>query len=563
VPAFAHQGAFRLERENPTWVIIAPIIALEVKTPRCVPTNSAARLVVISKFRKKDKPPDPDIVLKKVKEKAQELKLCTKRRANRTIEDTFTIVQQAELEIRALGWGMSKLAVIGHDVHQGIASVDENVTTVRGSIGQMNKSLGDIGSTVDGVDRTTRRVESKMDYVDSSLVLLKTEMKESKDELKRILERTLMNDSLTAKNRLVELLEERRRSKLTRHQAATQPCHPLSDAAARTADKALILEQSSEIQRLKEKLQHQRGASVQTASSMHLLSCHELLAAVAHAAADSVGATDVESLLLQANDDLIFIAARREEFDGRSIGQANSILRSPRFLDWMQNSDSDLVLVDGNIPSTASANISALSLFCSTFVASLARLYPQDIVVSFFCGCHTGLTDPWYGPVGLVRSLLTQVLMALIERGEDSVQLETAEEYLDHLGSANLEILCEIFEKVIAGLPQGISVTCVIDNVSSFDRDFRGLFGDMKRVIHSLAAAAGRDAGAACKVLLTNSARSTSRLSSLVLPSQHSVLTPDMLGPRTISDRSMEANIARSRSVTPDNSGVPVIDEWD
>src|SRR6185503_16778663 len=73
----------------PSWKLLKSCVS--ICPPRSLPTRKGK----------------PDDVAKKVKEKAKEPKPRKKGRRNRTNEDTFTIVQQAEMEIRALGWGMS------------------------------------------------------------------------------------------------------------------------------------------------------------------------------------------------------------------------------------------------------------------------------------------------------------------------------------------------------------------------------------------------------------------------------------------------------------------------
>jgi hypothetical protein len=264
--------------------------------------------------------------------------------------------------------------------------------------------------------------------------------------------------------------------------------------------------------------------------------------------AQKTGIHDPKVLLTHATDDLLFIASN-QQFSVHLQGQAQSVLQEPQFVDWLHNTSSELLLVDGNMSSAATDSISALSLFCTTFVVNIRKGFPQDITLSFFCGRHNDQQDPWFGPNGLVRSLIAQLLMALPDHGVHGLRLGNPSRFLKEFKNHNLNVLCETLLHLLQHVPQGKSVYFIIDGVSCFDRDWCGLFQDMKVVLDWLyTMIEDKNMMATLKVLLTSPGISTKRFAGpegLVLPSEKITLSTMHLQARTISDRSIQESISR------------------
>lgn len=284
-------------------------------------------------------------------------------------------------------------------------------------------------------------------------------------------------------------------------------------------------------------------------------------------AGDSAQTADVDALLLHPLRDPRSIITRKGQFDAGMQARAQSLLQNPRFGEWMQCSHSDLLLVDGNSTSPASGNVSALSLLCATLVANMAATYSEDLVMSFFCGFHSASLDPWFGPTGLVRSLIVQVLLFLDQQEKalgTSIRIKEPDTYLDSFRSTQADSVGKVLHRLLQHIPGAdLTVYCIIDCVSCFDKDLHGQFDEMKAVMDWLQYMVGEDSRmhVRFKALLTSPGRSTRRISSLVDPSQHITLISSHGGSQTISDLSVKAHISHPSSVGSNQARRE--DEWD
>lgn len=259
----------------------------------------------------------------------------------------------------------------------------------------------------------------------------------------------------------------------------------------------------------------------------------------------------LESTFFQSNKDLEL--ASMYNTNTKAQGQAQSVLLQPRFTEWLQDGNPDLLLIDANIRGAALSNMSAMSLFCAYLVASMIKLQPDDVVSHFFCGLHTASSDPWYGPSGLVRSLIVQLLMALHERELLDLDFIRSRLYLKGLKEHKLENLCQLLHDLIRQLPSETAVYCIIDGIGCLDK---GSGEDLCFVIEWLKYIVGDDSlPTNFKVLMTNPEVSTKRLRDLFLRSQQLTLNASYLNSLAITDRSVEAFISRpATSPTPQGS---------
>ncbi|KAF3230446.1 hypothetical protein TWF191_010329 [Orbilia oligospora] len=135
------------------------------------------------------------------------------------------------------------------------------------------------------------------------------------------------------------------------------------------------------------------------------------------------------------------------------------------------------LLVD-QIKKEISSNIRrpTMSLFNATFAISMASIRTEDVFVHFFCGLHTSARDWFYGPSGLVRSLIIQLLRALDQRGDPNLNFINSKRYVRRLKMHDLDTLCIAVEELINQFPVGTSIYCIIDGISVYDKDYQGLF---------------------------------------------------------------------------------------
>lgn len=185
---------------------------------------------------------------------------------------------------------------------------------------------------------------------------------------------------------------------------------------------------------------------------------------------------DLERLFQHPSADLRHALTEQCNFSLSTQGQVQSLLTYPQFLEWMSHPHPSLLLVDANIPDSALDRLSAISVLCSTLVTSLTQAYPDNaVVIHFFCGMHASLYDSWYGPSGLVRSLLMQLLMKLDATDQDmrSWNLDFINDrgFLQNLEQHCIEDLCIALHSLLYEFPPGTHVYCIIDSISCFDTD--------------------------------------------------------------------------------------------
>ena len=267
---------------------------------------------------------------------------------------------------------------------------------------------------------------------------------------------------------------------------------------------------------------------------------------------------DIRSVLAQPHKDIKSILSKVQDFDVRSQGQAQSVVQKERFLMWMSNNEPDILLVDGNLHSSASDNLSAMSIFSATFAVSMASIRSEDVFVHFFCGLHTSVRDWFYGPSGLVRSLIIQLLRALDQRGDPNLNFINSKRYVRRLKMHDLDALCIAVEELIHQVPVGTNIYCIIDGISVYDKDYQGLFEGMKIVIGRLQDIIQNDnLESNFKILCTTPGRSTRRVKQLVHPECHLDLSSNNLNVGQISESSLRKNLPppspMSRPRTPNS----------
>lgn len=188
--------------------------------------------------------------------------------------------------------------------------------------------------------------------------------------------------------------------------------------------------------------------------------------------------------------------------DPSSQGQAYALLRSREFNIWLKSGTSRVLLVNGNSTSALTNRTSPISLICATLVQSLVDV--QSVVcVQFFCGLHSSGNDSLSGPRGLMRSLISQLL--LIQNFD--LGFISSRSYRDQIHDCELGHLCGLFQTLVHQIPIDTVVFCVIDGISLYERlDWREetcyVVGKVREIAESPAL------NAIFKLLLTTPGRS-------------------------------------------------------
>ncbi|KAH8756369.1 hypothetical protein F5883DRAFT_429860 [Diaporthe sp. PMI_573] len=175
--------------------------------------------------------------------------------------------------------------------------------------------------------------------------------------------------------------------------------------------------------------------------------------------------------------DLCTTLRKHHDFTDKALAQPSYLANTNRFRHWLVHPHSDILLVDGHVGSQTSGRTSPMSVFCATLAQTLlehAKTATQhehsEFVLYHFCGLHHNRSGNLEGPLGLIRSLLGQLLQAWPRDSPPDAQFETS---LQGVGSGNTELevraACKVFQMLISTLPHGTTIHCIIDGISEFD----------------------------------------------------------------------------------------------
>jgi hypothetical protein len=187
----------------------------------------------------------------------------------------------------------------------------------------------------------------------------------------------------------------------------------------------------------------------------------------------------------------------------------------------------------------------------------MAKMEPENVFVHFYCGLHV---DPgrnnWYGPDGMIRSILMQIIAALVEKDILDMSFLNRRSFIRDLEDHDTHALCDLLHHLIQQFDADTTIYCFIDGVSRFDVDFRGTFGLLKVILERIEDIVEDDTlRPKLKVLMTVPFRSSHRLRRIIEDDFFISLSPHAAGNRQLSGGSVESSI-RNPS-TPSTPSTP------
>ncbi|KAK4454248.1 hypothetical protein QBC34DRAFT_155738 [Podospora aff. communis PSN243] len=201
--------------------------------------------------------------------------------------------------------------------------------------------------------------------------------------------------------------------------------------------------------------------------------------------------------------DMEAILAHRPELRSDDIERAHQILTSPKFRAWISHLGPAKLLVHGNFEiNTPEASV--LSLLCTEIFTGFSPAYPSVIPLVFFCGRHLGPSDANTGPTPMIKSLVSQLLVHLLQiRGEGMwLQPGVVEEAVNGDGDR----LCDLFLRLVQRLPKWTTVFVLIDGVGFYEGEKHRdeLDTVLMRILEPIGAGHLPLEGGILKVLITN-----------------------------------------------------------
>ncbi|KAK1673700.1 hypothetical protein BDP55DRAFT_747318 [Colletotrichum godetiae] len=162
---------------------------------------------------------------------------------------------------------------------------------------------------------------------------------------------------------------------------------------------------------------------------------------------------------------------------------------------------------------------------------------------------HTALNedrpynDDWYGPSGMIRSLIAQILLALIKRNSLDLGCLDRRSYVRGLEHHDLGILCDLLSDLVCQFDAETTIY-VIDGVSKFDVDHNNIFQRFEVAIRRLGDIVKDDElGPRLKILMTVPFRSSVRLKNIVDTKFQPALLQQLLAPNKLSIGSIVSSI--------------------
>ncbi|KAJ4135296.1 hypothetical protein NW768_004920 [Fusarium equiseti] len=225
-----------------------------------------------------------------------------------------------------------------------------------------------------------------------------------------------------------------------------------------------------------------------------------------------------EERVSHANE-IVYILQRHYDFGEKALAQAQYLLQTPEFRRWFMSPYSEVLLVDGHCDDESIGRLAPTSLTCAGIARAMLGQDPNTGAVSlpeaprltlyFFIGEHMDYNNGYYGPNGLIRSFIAQILRQWPV--EESMDLKIPGNN-PSTWTSDTNSLCYLFEQLVCQLGPNFPVWCIVDGLSRFETNLYGWLDDLIEIISSLlfckdqkSAFAGQGT---IKVLLVSSDRS-------------------------------------------------------
>jgi hypothetical protein len=228
-----------------------------------------------------------------------------------------------------------------------------------------------------------------------------------------------------------------------------------------------------------------------------------------------------EELLWTLGVDLAYLIRETEHILRQSnslrpkgLGKARWLLTTAQFKNWLSQPFSGILLVDGYCKDDGIGKISPLSVLCASLATTLVQT-DSNIILRFFCSSHTRAEqDMIGGPSGLIRCLITQLLLY---PDLPDIYLDPLEQDLyDAVSQCNVPALVFLFGSIVGKMDESKTIICIIDGISDFetplqgwDKQILGVVDQLQNLVHC------QRSGPALKLLMT-SANKTLNIGSLL-----------------------------------------------
>lgn len=218
---------------------------------------------------------------------------------------------------------------------------------------------------------------------------------------------------------------------------------------------------------------------------------------------------------LRAIEDENHIIAQAQSLGIEAIGWASSGFQSPEVQQLLHSLQSGVVLVNGFMDRAQINKITAITHVCAN-LAHVLNCSADNIALRFYCGQHSTSQDDLEGPQGLMRSLVTFLILGLLQKGCISISAPIwLSGFQGDLDKLSFRDTCQIFYRLVELVPKGVTIYCIIDGISYYEIDkFEKEYSFMMDCLGSIIASTS----AVFKLILTSATKS--RFASQLQPYQ-------------------------------------------
>jgi len=174
---------------------------------------------------------------------------------------------------------------------------------------------------------------------------------------------------------------------------------------------------------------------------------------------------------LGALDDEQHIIRRGHSLDNEATSHAATMFQTTQVQKLLQSPESGVVLVNGCTDRSQNTKISPITYVCATLTHALRRSAATNAVLAFFCGQHSSSQDDLIGPQGLMRSLVADLVLSLAQNERISeaapIWFPAPQEHFEEL---SFKDICQLFCHLVQLVPKEITVYCVVDGISYYER---------------------------------------------------------------------------------------------
>jgi hypothetical protein len=209
---------------------------------------------------------------------------------------------------------------------------------------------------------------------------------------------------------------------------------------------------------------------------------------------------------LRAIDDENHIIAQAQSLGIEAIARATAGVQSTQVLQLLHSPESGVVLVNGFMDRAQISKITAITHVCAN-LAHVLNCSADNVALRFYCGQHSTPQDDLEGPQGLMRSLVTFLILGLLQKGRISISAPIwLSGFQGDLDELSFRDTCQIFCRLVELVPKGVTIYCIVDGISYYERDnFEAEYNLMMQCFSSIIASTS----VVFKLILTSATKSS------------------------------------------------------